>query len=153
MADGLNEVRLIGNLGKDSELRSTQSGRSVLRWSMATTRTWNDDAGKKQEATEWHNCSLWGKRAEALAKYMTKGSRVHVSGRIEYRNSEDKDGTKRYYTDIQVLDVILLGGGSGGQRRDDAEPQEPRGPSSNGRREREEQRIRPGSDADDKPPF
>lgn len=107
----MNRIILIGHLGADAELRFTQGGQPVLSMRLATTEKWTKD-GQKQERTDWHSLTLWGKRAEALAQYLTKGSRIAVEGRVQYRQYEDREGNKRWATDINVSEVELLGGGS-----------------------------------------
>jgi len=119
MADGLNKAMLIGHLGADPELRTTQNNRSVLKFRLATTETYLDANNTRQEVTHWHNVVLWGKRAEGLSKYISKGSRVYVEGRIETRTYEDQNGVKKAATDINATNIILLdgrraeGGGAG----------------------------------------
>lgn len=119
----MNRAILIGNLGADPELRFTQGGQPVLSMRLATTEKYQDKSGAKQERTDWHSLTLWGKRAEALSKILNKGDRIAVEGRIQYRDWE-KDGVKRTSTDINVTDVELLGGGNrggnGGRREDPA---------------------------------
>jgi single-strand DNA-binding protein len=105
----LNRVILLGNLGRDAELKYTASGAAVCSFSMATTEKWKGRDGQAQEKTEWHRVVLWGKAAESLAEYLTKGKQVAVEGRIETR-TYDKDGEKRYSTEIKADRVILLGG-------------------------------------------
>lgn len=112
----MNRVILIGNLGADAELRYTNSGQPVASMRLATSEKWQGKDGQQQERTDWHSLTLWGKRAEALAKYLTKGSRIAIQGRIQYREYEDRNGNKRWSTDINVDDVELLGGRDGGQR-------------------------------------
>ena len=112
----MNRVILIGNLGADAELKYTNSGQPVLSMRLATSEKWQGKDGQQQERTDWHSLTLWGKRAEALAKYLTKGSRIAIQGRIQYREYEDRNGNKRWSTDINVDDVELLGGRDGGQR-------------------------------------
>jgi single-strand DNA-binding protein len=116
MAEGLNKALLIGNLGADPELRHTQNGRAVLKFRLATTESYATEGGERKEVTHWHNVVLWGKRAEALAKFLAKGERVYVEGRIETRSYDDKDGVKRSITEITANNLILLGrgGGAGG---------------------------------------
>jgi single-strand DNA-binding protein len=113
----LNKVILIGNLGKDPEIRSTTGGNRVATFSLATSRTWNDAAGSKQEKTEWHRCVVWNSKASQLAdvveKYVKKGDRLYVEGRIEYSQWQDKDGQTRYTTEINVRELLMLGGGRG----------------------------------------
>lgn len=113
----LNMVTLIGNLGRDAELRYTPGGAPVATLNLATTETWNDKAtGQKREQTEWHRIVLWGKSAESLAEYLTKGKQISVIGRLQTRKWQDKDGNDKYTTEIRADRVVLLGGGGGGRR-------------------------------------
>lgn len=118
MSRSLNKVTLIGNLGNDPEVRSTTGGNRVATFSLATSRTWNDQSGSKQEKTEWHRCVVWNTKGSQLAdiveKYVKKGDKLFVEGRIEYRQWQDKDGQTRYSTEINVRELIMLGGGRGG---------------------------------------
>jgi single-strand DNA-binding protein len=120
MSRSLNKVELIGNLGSDPEIRATPNGGKVAQFSLATSRTWNDQSGVRQEKTEWHRCVVWNTRTSTLAdiveKYVHKGDKLYVEGRIEYRQWQDKDGQTRYSTEINVRELILLGG-----RREGAE--------------------------------
>jgi single-strand DNA-binding protein len=113
MADGLNKVMLLGNLGADPELRVTPGGQSVLKLRLATTESYLDKNGTRQERTDWHSVTVWGKRGEALSKFLTKGSSIFVEGRIQTRTYE-KNGEKRYATDIVANNIILTGRGRGG---------------------------------------
>ena len=117
MSRSLNKVTLIGNLGNDPEIRSTTGGNRVATFSLATSRTWNDASGAKQEKTEWHRCVVWNSKGSQLAdiveKYVKKGDKLYVEGRIEYRQWQDKDGQTRYSTEINVRELIMLGGGRG----------------------------------------
>jgi len=106
---GYNKAILVGNLGTDPELKAIDGGNSVLSFRMATSKNWVDKAGEKNEKTEWHNVKIWGKRAEALNKYLSKGSKVFIEGEITTRQWEDKDGGKRYTTDIVASEIVLLG--------------------------------------------
>jgi len=129
MAEGLNRVMLLGNLGADPELRMTASGQAKLSMRLATTETYFDRNKVKQERTDWHNVILWGKRAEGLGKFLTKGARLFVEGRISTRSYDDRDGNKRYVTEVTATNVILAGsGGRGGPRTDDAPPPEAEAP-------------------------
>jgi single-strand DNA-binding protein len=111
MSEGLNRVILIGNLGQDPELRYTQSGQGVLSLRMATTESYFDNTTKeRKERTEWHSVTVWGKRGEALNKILSKGSRICVEGRLQTRSWEDKQGSKRYTTEVVANNLILLGG-------------------------------------------
>lgn len=114
----VNKVILVGNLGKDAELKYTSGGSAVSTLNMATTEKWNDKSGQKQEKTEWHRIVLWGKTAENLSQYLTKGKQLYVEGRLQTRSWDDKDGNKRYTTEVRADNVVLLGGGgSGGSSR------------------------------------
>ena len=112
----VNKVILVGNLGRDAELRYTPGGAAVATLNLATTEVWNDKAGQKQEKTEWHRIVLWGKQAESLQEYLTKGKQIYVEGRLQTRQWDDKDGNKRYTTEIKADRITLLGGGGGGGR-------------------------------------
>src|SRR5215470_2049044 len=112
----VNKVILVGNLGRDAELRYTPGGAAVATLNMATTEVWNDKAGQKQEKTEWHRVVLWGKSAESLSEYLVKGKQIYVEGRLQTRQWDDKDGNKRYTTEIRGDRIVLLGGGGGGAR-------------------------------------
>src|SRR5689334_18812217 len=109
---------LIGNLGNDPEVRSTTGGNRVATFSLATSRSWNDASGSKQEKTEWHRCIVWNTKTSQLAdiveRYVKKGDKLYVEGRIEYRQWQDKDGQTRYSTEINVRELIMLGGARGG---------------------------------------
>ena len=109
----VNKVILVGNLGRDAELRYTPGGAAVATLNMATTEVWNDKQGQRQEKTEWHRVVLWGKSAESLAEYLTKGKQIYVEGRLQTRQWDDKDGNKRYTTEIRGDRIVLLGGGGG----------------------------------------
>jgi len=121
MSRSLNKVTLIGNLGNDPEVRSTTGGNRVATFSLATSRSWNDASGSKQEKTEWHRCVVWNTKSSQLAdiveKYVKKGDKLYVEGRIEYRQWQDKENQTRYSTEINVRELIMLGGGSGGGSR------------------------------------
>lgn len=113
----LNKACLIGNLGKDAELRYTPGGAAVANFSVATTETWNDKSGQKQEKTEWHRVNVWGKMAESLAQYLLKGKQVYLEGRIETRKWT-KDGVDKYSTEIKADKIVLLGGGPRREREE-----------------------------------
>ena len=111
----VNKVILVGNLGRDAELRYTPGGAAVATLNLATTEVWNDKAsGQKQEKTEWHRVVLWGKSAESLSEYLTKGKQIYVEGRLQTRKWQDKDGNDKYTTEIRGDRIVLLGGGGGG---------------------------------------
>src|SRR5688572_3777350 len=111
----VNKVILVGNLGRDAELRYTPGGAAVATLNLATTEVWNDRNNQRQEKTEWHRVVLWGKQAESLQEYLTKGKQIYVEGRLQTRQWDDKDGNKRYTTEIKCDRVTLLGGGGGGR--------------------------------------
>ena len=111
----VNKVILVGNLGRDSELRYTPGGAAVATLNLATTEVWNDKQGQKQEKTEWHRVVLWGKQAESLQEYLVKGKQIYVEGRLQTRQWDDKEGNKRYTTEIKADRITLLGGGGGGR--------------------------------------
>ncbi len=117
MSRSLNKVQLIGNLGSDPEVRSTTGGSRVATFSLATSRQWNSPSGEKQEKTEWHRCVVWNSKGSGLAdvveKYCKKGVKIFVEGRIEYRQWQDKENQTRYSTEINVRELIMLGGGRG----------------------------------------
>jgi len=121
----LNKVMLIGNLGSDPEVRSTTSGNRVASFSLATSRQWNSQNGEKQEKTEWHRCVVWNTKGTGLAdvveKYCKKGDRIYVEGRIEYRQWQDKENQTRYSTEINVRELLMLGGGRGASGDFDSE--------------------------------
>ena len=112
----VNKVILVGNLGRDAELRYTPGGAAVATLNMATTENWTDQSGQKQEKPEWHRVVFWGKVAESLTEYLTKGKQIYIEGRLETRQWNDKDGNKRYTTEIKGDKIVLLGGGGGGGR-------------------------------------
>ena len=115
----VNRVILIGNLGRDAESRYTQGGTAVATLSLATTETWNDKAGQRQEKTEWHRIVCFGKIVENLKEYLTKGRQIYIEGRLQTRAWDDKDGNKRYTTEVRCDRLVLLrskADGSGQQR-------------------------------------
>ncbi|MGC8594628.1 MAG: single-stranded DNA-binding protein [Candidatus Kryptoniota bacterium] len=119
MARSVNKVILIGNLGKDPELRYIPSGTAVASFSLATNESWKDQDGNQQERTAWHNIVAWGKLAEIAAEYLKKGRKAYIEGRLQYREYEDKNGTKRNVTEIVMTDLVMLG------TRQDGEKEEP----------------------------
>ncbi len=114
----LNHIALIGNCGKDAELRYTPGGAAVAKFSLAVNEKWTDKSGDKQEKVEWFDCTLWGKQAETLAEYLKKGKQVYVDGRMR-SNEWEKDGVKRRSWEVNVRTVVLLGG----RRDDDGQPE------------------------------
>lgn len=128
MADGMNRVYLLGNLGADPELRHTQGGESVLNLRLATTESWFDKASnERKERTDWHNVVIWGRRAEALSQILSKGSTIFVEGSIRNDSYEDRQtGEKKYKTEIKAIDIKLFGGGN---RDNGSQPQPQRRPA------------------------
>ncbi|MEW6060929.1 MAG: single-stranded DNA-binding protein [Bacteroidota bacterium] len=127
MSRSLNKVMLIGNLGKDPELKYTPSGVAVATFSVATSEQWKDQDGNTQERTEWHNIVAWRKLAEIVGEYLKKGKKVYVEGKLQTRNYE-KDGVKRYITEIVADQIIMLDGA--GQRNGGTTPSEESFPSA-----------------------
>lgn len=115
MAGGINKVILIGNLGRDPEVRFTPSGQAVANFSIATSESWTDkSSGQKQEKTEWHRIVVWGKLAELCGEYLKKGRQCYVEGRLQTREWTDKEGKKNYTTEVVANTVQFLGGAGGG---------------------------------------
>jgi single-strand DNA-binding protein len=111
----VNKVILVGNLGRDAELRYTPGGAAVATLNLATTEVFKDREGQKKEDTQWHRVILWGKTAETLQDYLTKGKQIYVEGRLQTRTWE-KDGQKHYTTEVKADRIVLLGGGRGADR-------------------------------------
>jgi single-strand DNA-binding protein len=115
MSRSLNKVMLIGNVGTEPEIKTTSGGSKVAKFTLATNRTYNDRSGQRQEKTEWHRITAWERVAELIEQYVHKGDRLYVEGSIEYSQTEDDSGKPRYWTDIIVRDMVMLGGsGQGG---------------------------------------
>ncbi len=122
----LNKVMLIGNLGRDPELRSTPSGTQVANFTLATTDIFTDRGGNRQERTEWHRVVLWGRLAEIAGQYLSKGRQAFIEGRLQTREWEDKQGQKRQTTEVVGTSLVLLGGrgeGRGPGRDEGSSPQ------------------------------
>jgi single-strand DNA-binding protein len=114
----VNKAILVGNLGADPEVRQTQGGQTVATFRLATSERWKDRQGQQQDRTEWHNVVVWGRLAEVVRDYLTKGSSVYIEGRIQTRQWEDQSGQKRYTTEIVANEMVMLGGrgeGAGGR--------------------------------------
>ena len=111
----VNKVILIGNLGRDPEVRSTTSGQPVATFTLATSRRWRDKSGQKQEQTEWHTVVVWGKQAEIAGQYLTKGKQVYVEGRLQTRSWDDRQtGEKKYKTEVVCDNFQMLSARGGG---------------------------------------
>ncbi len=122
MAEGLNRAMLLGNLGADPELKQTQGGQAVLKLRLATSESYLDKDKARQERTEWHSVTVWGKRAEALAKFLAKGDRLFVEGQIRTTSYDDREGVKRYRTEINATQVLLNGKAGGSRQSTTPEP-------------------------------
>jgi len=125
MAMSLNRAQIIGNLTRDPEVRQIPGGQMVASFGVATNFTWMDSSGEKKEKAEFHNVVAWGKLAEICGNYLKKGGKVFIEGRIQTRDWEAEDGTKRYRTEIVAENMIMLdrkSGGSGGQPMAATEP-------------------------------
>lgn len=114
MSRSLNKVMLIGNVGSDPEIRTTPSGTKMAKLSLATNRSFQDRGGQTQEKTEWHRLTFWARLADIVEQYVSKGDRLYIEGRIEYSQTDDGQGNVRYWTDIVVNEMVMLGAGSGG---------------------------------------
>jgi len=113
MSRSLNKVMLIGNVGGEPEIRMTASGSKAAKFSLATNRKWKTQSGGEQERTEWHRVTCFGKLADIVEQYVHKGDRLYVEGRIEYSETVDDDGRKRYWADVIAGEMVMLGGKSG----------------------------------------
>jgi len=109
----INKVILLGNLGKDPDMRFIATGKAVTRFSLATSNTWTGANGEKQQATEWHSVVVWGKQGEACGQYLEKGRQVYVEGALRYRSFDNKEGKEQHVTEIVAQKVRFLGGGNG----------------------------------------
>jgi len=116
---GVNKVILVGNLGANPEVRSTQGGQMVANLRLATTERWTDKNGQKQEQTEWHRVVVWGRLAEIVSQYLTKGRQIYVEGRIRTRQWQDQQGQKRFTTEIVAQNIQMLGSRTEGAPRED----------------------------------
>lgn len=119
MARSLNKVTLIGNVGGDPDVRSTASGNRVAKLSMATNRQFTDRSGQQQDRTQWHRLTIFGRLVDVVEQWVKKGDRLYVEGRIEYSQTQDEQGGTRYWTDIIVNEMIMLGSGGPGRGASD----------------------------------
>jgi single-strand DNA-binding protein len=113
----VNKVILIGNLGRDPEVRHTTGGTAVANFTMATTERWNDPSGERKERTEWHRIVLWAKQAEIAGEYLRKGQQVYIEGSLQTREWTDRDGNKRYTTEVRGQRMMMLGKAGGGDKQ------------------------------------
>ena len=104
-----NRVQLIGNVGNDPEVKTFEGGKKVANLTIATNESYRNDKGEKVEQTEWHRVVAWGKTAEIIEKYVMKGKEIAIEGKLTYRSYDDKDGTKRFLTEIRIEEMVLLG--------------------------------------------
>ena len=149
MARSLNKVMLIGNVGSDPEVRMTPSGAKIAKISLATNRTYQDRTGQQQERTDWHRLTFFGKLSDIVEQWVNKGDRIFAEGRIEYSQTQDDQGGTRYWTDIVVSEMVMLGASSGGQ----AEGGFRNNPGSGGMDPRGDAGNSPISEPDDDLPF
>jgi len=104
-----NKVNLIGNIGNDPEIQTLDSGRKLAKLTLATNEVYKNDKGEKVEETQWHRLTAWGKTAEIIEKYVTKGKEIAVEGKLSHRSYDDKSGEKKYSTEVIISEVLLLG--------------------------------------------
>ena len=131
MARSLNKAMLVGYVGKDPEVKHTNNGTAICNFSVATTESWKDQQGAKQERTEWHRITVWKRLAEIVGEYVRKGTLVYVEGRIETRKWQDNDGNDRYTTEIIAREVLMLGSKDQAPRQTSEKPKEQSKPAQN----------------------
>ncbi len=131
MAGSINKVILVGRLGQDPEVRFTQGGTAVANLRIATDETWKDQNGERQQRTEWHTVVVWRRLAEISGQYLSKGRLVYIEGKLQTRSWQDREGNKRYSTEIQADNMVMLGGRSEeGQAAPPAQPAAAASPDS-----------------------
>lgn len=143
---GVNKVILVGNLGKDPEVRHLEGGTAVANFPLATTETYKDKSGQRQSQTEWHNIVLWRGLAEVAEKYLKKGNQVYLEGKLRSRSWEDKEGNTRYITEIVADNMTMLG-----SKKDSEERQSQSSTTSSSSYEKNEETIIPSEEDDDLP--
>lgn len=143
----LNKVILIGRLGRDPEVRYMPNGEAVCNFSVATSESWKDQSGQRQERVEWHNITMYRRLAEIAGQYLKKGSQVYLEGKIQTRKYQGKDGVERTAYDIIVNEMKMLGGGNDGQQAQSAQAETPTPPR------RQATPAAPAEDIDDDIPF
>ncbi len=122
---GINKVILVGNVGRDPEVRYTPSGTAVANFSLATNEAWTSKSGERQERTEWHRIVVWGKQAQFAGEWVKKGRQLYVEGSLTTRQWEDRNGQKHTTTEVKALRLMLLGRGEGGGKAAQGEPPAP----------------------------
>jgi len=123
MARGVNKAIIVGNLGRDPEVRYSANGNAIANVTIATTESWKDrQSGERQEKTEWHRVVFFSRLAEIAGEYLKKGSKVYIEGRLQTRKWEDRDGNERYTTEIVANEMQMLGGRGGGDSQGDSPP-------------------------------
>jgi single-strand DNA-binding protein len=125
---GVNKVILIGNLGRDPELRYTQNGQAVANFTLATSESWTNKSGEREQKTEWHRIVAWAKLAEICGEYLSKGKQVYIEGRLQTRDWEDRDGNKRRTTEVVAQNLQMLGRREGGYESPSSGPSSPEAP-------------------------
>jgi single-strand DNA-binding protein len=130
MSRSLNKVMLIGNVGAEPEIRTVGGGTKIAKVSLATNRSFTDRSGQQQEKTEWHRLTFWDRLADLVEQYVKKGDRLYVEGRLEYSTTKDEQGNDRYWTDVVVREMVMLGGSGGGGGGMDSPPQRRRQPAA-----------------------
>ena len=153
MSRSLNKVMLIGNVGSEPEIRTTGGGTKLAKFSLATNRTYNDRSGQRQEKTEWHRITAWDRIADLIEQYVHKGDRLYVEGSIEYSQTEEESGKPRYWTDIIVRDLVMLGGSERGSGVGGGFDRPERGAAPRGRPAAPAQPASPFDADDDDLPF
>ncbi len=153
MSRSLNKVMLIGNVGNDPEIRATSSGARVAKLSLATNRSWSDRSGQQQEKTEWHRLTFFGRLVDIVEQWVHKGDRLYVEGRLEYSQTQDDQGGTRYWTDIVVTEMVMLGSGGQGGGGYGGGDYGNGGGGGYGQRGGSEPPMGGGGDADDDLPF
>lgn len=150
---GVNKVILIGRLGKDPELRYTPGGQAVASFSVATSERWTDKNNQRQERTEWHNIVAWGKLGELANQYLKKGNPAYIEGRITTRSWDDRDGNKKYKTEIVANSIQFLGSGGGAGAADMGAAQDTASPASGGASYQEPLPAGPSPAVEEELPF
>jgi single-strand DNA-binding protein len=132
MSRSLNKVQLIGNIGSEPEIRVTPSGAKVAKLSLATNRVFQGRDGQQQDRTDWHRLTFFGKLADLVEQWVKKGDKLYVEGRLEYSQTQDEQGGPKYWTDIVVNEMMMLGSGSGGRQEGGDEGESFRAPRAGG---------------------